>query len=182
MFRINLTEIPNEGRDWSLNRKTGELNEVLRDLIDDSDYVTQFSIRPLQSGTFEMVGSIQTAMPEACSRCGLDFVWPVSESFRELLLPEVPTERTGHFAKANHISDHNNEGPSVAEYQGHHFNMGEYLHELVALSLPPVPAPPEDREGNCTTCHIQVRGKTFSYEEEIEKKESPFAALRNWKV
>lgn len=181
MFQINLTEIPDEGRDWTLNRQTGELNEVLRDLIQDSNYLAQFSIRPLAAGTYELVGTVKSTVPEACSRCGLDFKWPVEERFREMLIPEIIPERNEHFAKANHISDHNNAGPSVAEYQGHHFQMGDYLHEIIGLALPTVPAPPVDADGKCGTCLIDVRGKSFGYEEQMEKPVSPFAVLRQLK-
>lgn len=181
MFQINLTEIPDEGRIWILNRQTGELNAVLRDLIQDSSYLSEFSIRPLQPGTYELVGTIKTTFPQDCSRCGLDFKWTVDESFRELLIPSVPLDRTGHFAKANHISDHNNAGPSVAEYEGHHFQMGDYLHEIIGLAIPLVPVPAETPEGKCSLCSLNVRGRSFGYDETMEKKESPFAVLRSLK-
>lgn len=181
MFQIHLNEIPDEGREWTLNRQSGELNAILADLIQDSNYLAQFQIRPLDGGTFELQGRIQTTLPEACSRCGLDFKWPVNESFRELLLPEIPAERNSQYARANHVSDHNNEGPSVAEYQGHTFQMGDYLHEIVALSLPSVPAPPVQADGKCSSCLVDVRGKSFGYDEPMEKRESPFAVLRTLK-
>ena len=113
MFQIHLNEIPDDGREWQLTRQSGELNQILGDLIQDSSYLAEFMIRPLDAGTYELTGTIKTTLPEDCSRCGLDFKWPVNERFRELLIPEIPPERNSQYAKANHISDHNNEGPSV---------------------------------------------------------------------
>lgn len=181
MFRINLTEIPEQGRDWTINRQSGELTEVLKDLIQDSNYLAEFSLRPLGNGSFDLQGQIRTSLPEDCSRCGLDFLWPVNEKFRELLLPGFDQPRNAKSSRPNHLSDLNNEGPSVQEYHGHHFDMGEYLHEVVAISLPSVPAPPETPEGKCSTCDRLVRGQDFGYDEEFEKKESPFVVLKGLK-
>lgn len=181
MFQIHLNEIPDDGRDWQLTRKSGELNKILEDLIQDSPYIAEFTIRPLDAGTYELSGTIKTTHPEDCSRCGLEFKWPVSERFRELLIPEIPPERNSQYAKANHLSDHNDSGPSVAEYQGNTFQMGEYLHEIIALSLPTVPAPPVEKDGKCSTCLVNVRGKSFGYDEPMEVRESPFAVLRTLK-
>lgn len=176
-MRINLNEIPDEGREWIVNRRTAELNEVLRDLIQSEDYEAKFTVRPLPSATYDLQGTIRTKMPEDCSRCGQDFKWAVNEIFKELLMPELDQPRNSHFAKPNHVSDMTNEGPSVAGYRGQQFDIGEYLHEVVALSLPTVPAPPEDTEGRCSTCKIMVRGCTFGFEEKVEIKSNPFAIL-----
>lgn len=182
MFRINLSEIPETGREWTLDRQSGELNEVLRDLIEDSDYNVEFKLMPMPAGTYNMSGRIKTSAPEDCSRCGLDFKWPVNESFRELLIPSMEVPRDAHYAKANHISDHtNNDGPSVVEYSGSQFQMGEFLHEIVALAIPSFPAPAETKEGDCSTCLKKVRGQSFAYDEDIEKKENPFNVLRTLK-
>lgn len=180
-MRINLNEIPEEGRDWKLNRQTSELNEVLQDLISSEPYEAEFSIRPMQAGTFELKGQIKTKMPEDCSRCGEDFKWDVNESYKELLMPEMDQPRNSHFAKPNHVSDMTHEGPSVTEYRGQTFDIGEYLHEVVALSLPPVPAPPEDADGRCSSCKIMVRGCSFGFEDKSSIKTNPFAVLERLK-
>lgn len=180
---INLLEIPSEGKNFQCSRQTGELNGILQDLIGAATFLAEFTIRPLQQGTFELSGRIQTQLPEDCSRCGLDFQMPVDEKFRELLLPEQTVPRNSKFAKANHISDMNGQGPDVIEYQGHHFNAGEYLHEVVALAEPFIPAPPCNAQGECSLCKKKVQGLTFSYEDPgFEKPVSPFDALKNIKL
>jgi uncharacterized protein len=179
---INLHEIPQEGQSWILNRNTGELNEILRDLIGNIPFTAEFTILPLQPGTFDLKGFIRTEIPESCSRCGQDFQFQVNQSFHELLMPELGTPRDAKFAKANHYSDQTNEGPSVVEYLGNQFNAGEYFHEIVALSEPANPAPEEDEQGRCRLCLIPVKNQSFGYEEPMPEKESPFAVLKKMKM
>lgn len=179
---INLNEIPPEGQQWIINRQTGELNESLRDLIQDRPFSAEFTLHPMQTGTYELRGFIRTELPEACSRCGLDFQFPVSETFHELLLPALDTPRDARFAKANHYSDQSHEGPTVVEYNGHHFDAGEYFHEVVALAEPPNPAPAEDENGKCRLCQIPVSNQPFVYDEPMPEPESPFAILKKMKM
>lgn len=179
---INLQEIPEEGKSWVLNRHTAELNESLRDLIGNTPYTAEFTILPMPAGTFELRGFIRTELPESCFRCGLDFQFPVSEVVHELLMPEMETPRDAKFAKTNHFSDQTHEGPTVVEYSGHHFNAGEYFHEVVGIAAPPSAAPEEDEKGNCRLCELPVRNRTFSYEEPMTEEESPFAVLKKMKM
>lgn len=180
---INLLEIPEEGKTFVCNRNTSELNEVLADLIGNKPYTAEFSIRPLQTGTFELVGFIRTELPEDCSRCGLDFQMPLEEKFRDLLIPEQSVPRNSKFAKANHVSDMSGQGPEVVEYQGHHFNAGEFFHSVIGLAEPFIPAPPCDAQGQCTVCKKNVTAEKFGYEDPgFEKPVSPFAALKNIKL
>lgn len=182
---INLLDIPEDGKQFICNQNTGELNEALRDLVGNTPYSTEFYIRPLAAGTFELSGFVKTEIPEDCSRCGLDFKFNVNEKFRELLMPELQSPRNSQYSKVNHLSDMNTTDLDVAEYQGNHFNAGEYIHELVAITEPVNPAPEEDEKGDCRVCKLKVRGKTFGYEDkvpEIEQPQSPFSVLKNLKL
>jgi uncharacterized protein len=180
---INLLEIPAEGKLYICNQKTGDLNADLRDLIGKTPYQTEFTIRPLQAGTFELTGFIKTSLHEDCSRCGIDFELAVDQKIKEMLIPEQELPRNSKFAKANHVSDMHNDGPSVYEYQGHHFNAGEYFHEIVAMSEPYTPAPACTSDGNCSVCKKPVSDEKFSYEDPgFEEPVSPFADLKNIKL
>ena len=180
---INLLEIPPEGQSFICNQNTGDLNQDLQDLIGNTSYLTEFTIRPLQAGTFELNGFIKTKLDEDCSRCGLDFQLAIDEKFRELLIPDQTVPRNSKFAKANHVSDMHAEGPSVVEYQGHHFNAGEYMHEVVAMAEPFTPAPACTADGKCSLCQKPVSDEKFSYEDPgFEEPVSPFAALKNIKL
>jgi uncharacterized protein len=183
-MKIHLAEIPEEGQSFICTPQTGELNAVLKDLIGDTPFQSEFFIKPLNSKDFEMAGFIRTELPEDCSRCGINFRLKINPSFREILIPRQQDTRTGKYAKVNHISEAMDEGPSVAEYDGMVFDMGEYLHEVVAIAAPFNPAGPEDEKGDCSICGITVRGRSFGYDEQMpmEKPESPFAALKNIKL
>ena len=183
-MKINLTDIPEEGRSYIWNSQTGEVTAVLADLIGKATYQTEFFIKPITSRDFELTGTIKTALPEQCSRCGIDFNFPVNEKFHEILIPKQSQPRGGKYSKVNHVSDLPDSGPESVEYDGQHFDMGEYLHEVVALAAPFNPAGPENEDGNCSICEIPVKGRSFSYNEEmpVEKPQNPFAALKNIKI
>jgi uncharacterized metal-binding protein YceD (DUF177 family) len=180
---INLLEIPDEGKTFVCNRHTAELNEVLSDLVGDIPHTAEFSIKPMQGGTFELQGFIKTEAPEQCSRCGIDIRCKLSENFKELMLPELDQPRNAKYSKPNHFSEMTNEDFSVVEYRGHRFNVGEYLHEIIGLALPLIPAPPENEKGDCTVCHKAVKDMKFEYVEDFkEKPESPFSILKGIKL
>ncbi len=181
---INLNEIPEEGRAFLVNNKTAELNSILADLIGDTPYSSEFFIKPIAGGNFELVGSIRTEMPEQCSRCGLDFKMGIDSPFKELMLPKLSTPRNSKYARANHFSDMHNDDLTVVEFTGNQFDMGEYLHEVVALAEPLIPAPECDKAGNCTLCKINVQSKSFTHQDEgfEEVVEKPFSVLKNLKL
>ncbi len=184
-MRINLHEIPEEGKKFLWTEKTKEVSRELQDLIGPSAHTADFFIKPINSKDFQVTGTIKTHLPEACSRCGMDFNFPVNQTFHEILIPAQPEDRTGKYAKVNHISEAATSGPSVAEYGANQtFEMGEYLHEQVAIALPFNPAPPEKANGDCSLCDQPVRGQVFTYNEEMpeEKVESPFEVLKNLTV
>lgn len=184
-MKINLQDIPEEGKSFELDEKSGELVRVLQDLIGSIPHTAIFSIRPINSKDYQLTGSIKTLIPEACSRCGIDFKFDVKQQFHEILIPQQPEDRTGKYARVNHVSEATQEGPSVSEYSSNFvFDMGEYLHEQVAIALPVNPAPPEKANGDCSLCDKPVRGLTFSYNEEMppEKTNNPFDVLKNLKV
>lgn len=182
---IHLNEIPEEGKSYIWNNQTAELNLILQDLIGNTSYSAEFFIKPLQQGTFQLTGKMRTQLPEECSRCGLDFNLAVDERFKELMIPSSGSgSRTSHFAKANHFSDLKEEAPSVVEYNGNQFNMGEYLHEVVALAEPNIPAPPVTKDDNCSLCLKNVRQIQQSYEDkgfEGDRK-NPFDVLKGLKL
>lgn len=187
---IKLSEIPEEGRDFLWNSKTGEINAVLEDLIQKQDFEAQFSIRPMNSKDFELVGLITTKAPEFCSRCGDDILFPVKASFHEILIPPQPMDRTGKYARVNHISESIEDGPTSTEYGANQiFDMGEYLHEVIGLAVPLNPIPAPDASGRCSECAEAFADQPFSYDESLEdqplesaKKPNPFEVLKNLKL
>lgn len=183
-MKIKLTDIPQEGKNFTWSNQTGELNKVLSDLIDYSPYQTDFYIHPLNHRDFQLTGKIQTALPEQCSHCGDDFQFTVSEKFNAIITPKLHQPRGGKYSKTNHVSD-SDDGPVSAEYENMVFDMGEFIHEVVAIAIPPNPAPKEDCDGNCSHCGVKVDGHNFGYSEEMpveEAKPNPFSTLKNLKL
>lgn len=179
---INLLDLAPEGENYLLNQNTGELNAALSDLIGNTPYNVQFHLRPLQNGTYELQGTIQTQLPEQCSRCGEDFQFAIDQKFSELLIHRLPQDRNEHYVKPNHYSDLHDSGPTVYEVSGNQFDASEYFHELVALSEPNIPAPPQKANGDCSLCD-QPCNKAISYEDKgWEEPQSPFAALKGLKL
>jgi uncharacterized protein len=186
-MRIRLHEIPEDGKSYLWTTETGELKAALKDLIGTSPYKAEFFIKPINGKDFQLNGTLKTGLPEQCSRCGIDFEFAINITFFEILIPRQPDDRTGHYAKANHISEMVTEsgGTSSTEYDlDESFNMGEYAHQQIAITIPFNPAPPETDKGDCSLCGIVVRGRSFDYIEEMpeEKPQSPFAALKNLKL
>lgn len=181
---IKLTEIPEEGMSFSWNRRTGEATKALVDLIQDSDFNAEFFIKPLNQHDYSLTGNIKTELADVCSRCGVDFKVKINTRFNEILIPKQSEDRTGKYSKVNHISEKELDGPEVCEYINNLFDMGEYLHEAVALAAPFNPVAPIDEEGNHKTCNNPEKDQVVIYDEVMphEDKKNPFAALKNLKL
>lgn len=180
---IKLSEIPHEGKEWHLTRKSGELNENLKDLLASEDYEVQFTIRPLTQETFELKGQVRTSLPQDCARCGIDFKFPLKAKLNELLIPEQTQDRTAKYSRANHLSDLEENEVSATEYKGSHFNAGEFIHEAIAFNSPFQAYPPETEKGDCSLCLKKVHGVSFSYEDSgFHEPVSPFASLKGLKI
>lgn len=186
-MRINLAVIPTDGANYIWTNKTRELNQDLEDLIGSLPYQAEFFIKPMTTKDYEISGSIKTEVPEICSRCGEDFNLSVNEKFRGILIPRSEDDRTGKYAKVNHVSELDG-GPEVFEYDAHsnQYEMGEHIHEVVALAVPFKAICDTHQQGNCTVCKRAMKDCEclFKYDEVMpeEKPESPFRALKNIKL
>lgn len=179
-MKIRLNEIPHDGRSYTFNRETGELNEVLTDLVHDHDYDVELFIKPM-GNAYEMKGKVQTAVTEVCSSCGWDFDLPIDRKIHEILFEEAPEDyRKSHSVHGNQSVDFLAEGPSMTPYRGDVFDAGDFVHEVIALEEPFYPLcggevckrADEARE-------IQQRlNEQFSGAEEKTTGRSAFAALK----
>lgn len=181
---IKLSEIPEDGLAFSWNRRSGEATKVLVDLIEDADFTAEFFIKPLNHHDYSLTGSVKTELPEVCSRCGVDFKLKILTKFSEILIPRQADDRTGKYSKVNHISEKELDGPEVCEYSNNVFDMGEYLHEAIALAAPFNPVAPVDADGNHQSCNNPEKDQVVIYDEAMpqEDKKNPFSALKNLKL
>lgn len=174
-MKIRLNEIPQEGREYILNRNTAELNQVLQDLIEDKAYSARLYIRPLNTKDFIVEGQIETYCPEQCSRCAEEFDLKIRKKINEILIPQQQDDRVGKYSKTNVNSDSEAE-VSVTEYKQQQFDLGEFLHENVALEIPFNP--------HCENCSSKEQEKPYSYDEKMgeDEKPNPFQALKDLKL
>ncbi|MFN9069026.1 MAG: DUF177 domain-containing protein, partial [Bdellovibrionales bacterium] len=130
--KIRLFELPPDGESYFWDRKSGELNTALEDLIGKQDYTVQFTLRPVNSRDFLMMGSIKTQAPETCSLCAMDFNLPIKCQINEILIPHQPQGRNSQYARVNHVSDANDQGPQSFEYDpSGELDMASYVHEMI---------------------------------------------------
>lgn len=186
-MKINLQEVGDSGFNLDFDQSTKDLGPVLSDLVGGMPFKGKVTIfKAGTEGHFDLNGFVKTHIPEQCSRCGLDFDLQVDEKFKEILMPSMPLPKDGKYSKANHFSDLSHQGPSIVEYFGHTFDLGEYLHEVVALGIPYIPAPALDEADNCSLCKIAVKKHSFTFEEKDNDSQrrppSPFDVLDKLKL
>lgn len=186
-MKIKLNEIPNEGRQYTFNRETGELNEVLDDLLADRPYSVELFIKPI-GNAFEMTGRVNTMVGEICSRCGWDLDVAIDRKVREILMEEredADTHRKSQSVHGNHSLDFSSEGPSMTSYRDDVFDVGEFVHELIALEEPFYPDCGDDK---CERL-LEVQAKQKEVNAEFDKADGTkkaghpaFAVLQNLEV
>ena len=179
LMKIRLNEIPEDGRNYIFNRQTAELNSVLQDLIKSNFYDVNLDIKPLNSKDFTVTGSILTKTAEQCSKCAEDFDLVIDKKVREILIPNQDDDRTGKYAKTSSTlvtADSNETNMSVTEYSKLQFDLGEFIHEAIALEVPFNP--------HCPACQKLKNDKPFIYDENMgeEIKPNPFQTLKGIKL
>lgn len=184
-MKIKLNEIPEEGRDYNFTRETGELNQDLADTIGSESYKISIFIKPLNTKDFSLTGSVSTKTEESCSRCGDSFKFPISKKLKEILIPKQEVDRTGKYSKSSvPVSEDFENEASVVEYSNNQFDLGEYLHEAIAIDIPFAPMPETKANGDCILCDKPTPKTQLIYDENmsIERKVNPFESLKNIKL
>lgn len=179
-MKIRLAEIPVEGRKFSFNRQTGELNSALTDIIEEAPYRVEFLIRPL-GNAYEMEGRVVTSLKEVCSLCGWDLSLPLNKDFREILIDEPAAGRDTHHVHGKQSVDFLTDGPSATPIRDGLFDAAEFVHEFVALAEPLYPSC-----GDPDCEHLEeAKQKQAELAAEFEKADentSPFASLEKIKA
>jgi uncharacterized protein len=179
---IRLHEIPKEGKTFHVDRVSGELNEALEDLIGERSYETEFQLLPVGQA-FDLTGKVHTTLKETCSFCAKEFDLPVVEKFHELILKDDAKKLSGikDFSPEDDIS------VSVVS-DGLTYNIGELIHEIVALAEPFQPRCSEDCRGLCGGCGANLNdescrcAKEKASDDEQNVTKSPFSVLKGLKL
>ena len=145
---IDLKELPLEGRDFHYTRESGELNEALRDLIDDNVFAVHFRLVPV-GNAFALTGAIETELNLECSLCAIDFKFPVKQTLNELLIIQAPLAKGDFQTKTNHAHEWTDQGPDYIVLESQMFHVTDYVHEAIALSEPTRPLGKPDCDLSC---------------------------------
>ncbi len=182
---MDLREVYREGRDFFYNQESGELTESLADLVGANPYSVEIHIAPL-GNAYEVTGEVKTEMNLLCSRCGIDFKYPVRESFRELLVVSKDLPRQGKEARVNHSSELDPQGPNVTLLTDENFNVGQFAREIIGLAEPVQPLGKPDCDDSCENLQEAYRKgwlkRPGEEEEDNAKSHNPFQALKGVKL
>src|SRR3982750_1289461 len=119
-MKIRLGEIPEEGRNYTYDRTSGELNTQLEDLIGAHPYAIDMFIKPI-GNAYEMRGSVKTVLSEVCSKCGEDFDLAVDRKFTEIIFQEEDEHRKSQGVHGNQSVNFLGEGASMIPVKGNTF-------------------------------------------------------------
>lgn len=178
---IRLKELPLEGRIYEYSNESKELTESLKDLIGTNPYSIQLEVKPL-GNAFEATGFIRTQLDLVCSRCGSPFKFQVNEKIREIIIIESALPRTGQQSKVNHINELEEAAPNCTSIPTDHFNVGEFSHEIIALTEPLQPVGGSLCSEGCEDLLEKYNRGELGSQAQPDQESSPFAVLKTLKV
>lgn len=181
-MKIRLNEIPQDGREYVFDRKSGELNGALADILGTHPYDVKFTIKPI-GNAYELRGKVATTLTETCSKCGWEFDMPVSRALNEILFEEQEEYRKAHSVHGNRSVDYGTTDLEMSAYRGEVFDAANFVHEAIALAEPFYPTCGKkdgacDREAEVRKIREQLEAEYASAEEEAAIMRNPFAVLK----
>lgn len=179
---FNLKELPPEGRHFHFDETSEELSTELTDVVGNNPYSVDLEIQHL-GNAYQVSGTIKTQMDLACSRCAVDFKFPVDFKVKEILMIEPEMPRSGKSARVNHSSELNPLAPDCTVLHSSIFNLGPFVRELIALAEPIQPLGKPDCDDLCenfleTQKQQQLRGSEI----DLNNNTNPFAVLKDLKL
>lgn len=182
--KIELRDLPADGREFVYNRETGEMNESLKELIQDNPYEVKFRMTPM-GNTFDLRGEIATRLDLQCSLCATDYKLPVKQSLHELIVVQKPLHKGDQQTRANHAHELADSGPDYIVLTDEVFDAAEYVHEVIALAEPLRPLCAPEAEDGCANSKERPDRPWLSYgQEERDKgiRVNPFQVLEKMKL
>jgi len=179
-MRINLNEIPAEGRSYEFSRATGELNAALADLLEKNPYEVELFIKPM-GNAFEMSGRLVSRKQTLCSKCGFEIDLPLSQNVKEFLIEEPKEYRKDQAVHGNGAVDFLADGPGVTHYKSPFFNIDDYVHEAFALAEPTYPECGVNDCKNLKEVEAKLRELEMSFAAEQKPGHPAFSVLEKLK-
>ncbi len=170
-MKIRLSEIPEEGRHYTFDQKTGELNEALKDLVGERDYSVEFDIRPM-GNVYEIAGQVKTTLIETCSKCGWDLELGLARKFREILMEEMK-DKDAKIA-GHHTLNLAEEKFEISEYRNDHLELDGLVHQAIAEGIEEYPSCGKDDCEHLLEAQLVQQRLAEEFESaEAEKKGHP---------
>lgn len=181
-LKFNLSEVQGEPLEFNSSREHGELDQVLKDLVGHEPYQVHLSLEKT-GNAYLLKGDVVTSMPLTCSDCGGGFLYPIQKHFEEILVIQNSYQKGDHAARNNHAHEWNENQPSCTYLESSLVDLGELIHEQLALLEPFRP------EGHVDPSHIcenlrEIKRDWLSWGKESGpslEKENPFKALEGLK-
>lgn len=182
---LNLNEIPEQARLYVCDRASGEMNDALKDLIGSNPYSIEFEVQKV-GNAYLAKGKIITQMPLVCSDCSGDYNEPVNIQFQEVLVINSPLQKGDQTTKANHSHEWDESQPQCTYLESSVLDLGDFLHEQIALVEPFRPTGKTDPEHVCEDLTSQVQREWLSIgnseDSALNSEMNPFKVLEGLKL
>ena len=138
----------------------------------------------VDSNCYSVEGTVKSALDLICSRCAIDFKFPVNSKINDILLVKDEANRNEHYVSGGQINSADLDGPFCTLLSSNNFNLSEFIHEIIALAEPYRATAKENCDDSCA--HYQMalsKGwlKTNSQSSDLEK-DKPFDILKEIKL
>jgi uncharacterized protein len=178
MAHIHIEQIKDIERNFTFDEKPGSY-PALANLIKNKECEFLAPVRTQLRATrigdiFEAVGSVQTRIQMACSRCLSDFQFPVQSKFALTYTREVPetdAEMTDTEIELRY------EDMGLIYFSGEIIDLQPDIATQVMLAMPVKPLCSETCKGLCPTCGIDLNKEACRCER--TPLNNQFAALRD---
>lgn len=175
-LQLKFNEVPSAGLDMVFTHTTGELNGLLLDVMGDFPvYEAEIKVEPLEQ-MVQVKGQVKGELHLTCSRCAEEYNLGFNKNFV-----------TAYYKSEQSLKNfgmHSDDltGSFDLEFlEGEIIDVGEALHEQIALEVPYQPLCTESCKGLCTMCGVNLNNSTCSckpVEFKTEVKSSPFEKLK----
>ncbi|MGE3975217.1 MAG: DUF177 domain-containing protein [Bdellovibrionales bacterium] len=173
---IHFNEVSPEGQTFYLDRRSGELNGALQDLIGQRPYTVDLEVMPLGQ-SFDVKGSVKTELPQVCSLCADEFTLKVNEKFHQIAMDEEVHSISGF--KENWSAE---DVEVWVTKEAGEIDVGDIVHEALALAQPTKPICKEDCKGLCLVCGEDLNVSNCNCAEQQKTENSPFSVLKKLKL
>ena len=142
--------------------KSTALTQKLKSLIGENNYRIEAHIRSVGHSFYIITGTIQTWLNLLCARCAYEFKEPINKQFEEKIILQKKLTRIDKPVRSNHFS----ELISTEEFtvtDNALFDIGDFLHELIAIEEPLRPLGTKTCDDNHFFCeHLEKMKQKFN--------------------